>query len=531
MSSEFDTDPPDDAERTISSPAGTFQGVATPHVLSWRGIRYAVAPTGELRWRDPLPAPPEINTVIAAEFGNACPQQTEPAMRLGDGVVMDEDCLTLNIWAPRLPRTAPRPVMVWIHGGAYVFGSSSQPLFNAAALVNHGDVVVVTINYRLGAFGFLDLPTLLPEGGFDHNLALKDVLLALRWVHRNIAAFGGDPDRVTVFGESAGAGIATALLATPTAAGLFSRAIIQSAPVSSMHGLERARAVAERFVGELGLDPTDHEGCIAGLRHASAADIVTAGMKVYDAIPDQYPGTLAFAPVIDGEIIPESPIRVLHEGRGLPVPLMIGTNKDEASLFTLMKSPLLPLTDLSIAQMFSALADENPTVDLPSVAEIRSAYSAFRHRSRNLAVARDIAFRVPTLWAAEGHCAVADVWLYRFDHASPFLKLVGLGATHGSELPYLWGNLSDGPKDPTFRLGGRGAAEKIASRIQERWTAFAHGHTPNVTQLRDEPEWLPYRTSGQGARHSLIIGRHDAPVTDLDEALRELWGDEVLFFH
>ena len=171
--------------------------------------------------------------------------QLNPAVPLGDHPLIDEDCLFLNVWAPEAD-AKPRPVMVWIHGGAYTFGSAGQPLFDGTALVSAGDVVLVTVNYRLGALGFLDLSAV-DSDGFDGNLALKDVLLALHWVRANIAAFGGDPGRVTVFGESAGGGLVTTLLAVPAARGLFHRAIAQSSPASSVYGTDRARAVARRL--------------------------------------------------------------------------------------------------------------------------------------------------------------------------------------------------------------------------------------------------------------------------------------------
>lgn len=521
-----------------TAPAGSFRGVTAQGVDSWRGIRYAEATGGERRWRDPEPAAASEGEVDATSFGPVCPQAVSPAVALGDDAVMSEDCLVLNVWAPASTAAsegagtgAARPVMVWLHGGAYTFGASSQRLYDATSLVTRGDVVVVTINYRLAAFGFLDLSGLLPDGGFDRNLALKDVLLALRWVQRNIAAFGGDPGRVTVFGESAGGGLVTTLLATPSAEGLFHRAIAQSSPASSMYGTDRARDVAARFVRELGIDPADASAATA-LRDTPVDRLVSAGMTVFAQVPDEAPGTLAFAPIVDGDLLPEAPATVLHEGRGLPVPLVIGTNKDEASLFTYMKSPLIPVTEERIMTMFSDMAADNPAVDLPSVAQVQTAYENVRHRAMGLGVARDIGFRMPTLWIAEGHSRVADVWLYRFDHATPFLRLIGLGATHGSELAYLWGSFSAGPKDLTFRLGGRRSGEEISARMQERWTAFAHGRTPDAEGVAGAPSWPPYETTtdGAGTRATLVIERHDTVVDDLDAPLRAAWGDQVLDF-
>ncbi|MFF3026412.1 carboxylesterase/lipase family protein [Microbacterium sp. NPDC057944] len=504
------------------TPAGAFAGFAEDGVHVWRGIRYALAPTGELRWRDPVAASdlvPGSDPFRAEAFGPAAPQLPNPAVPLGPGTVMDEDCLSLNVWAPVDTGSDPLPVMVWIHGGAYTFGASSQPLFDGSSLVGAGGVVLVTINYRLGALGFLDLSGVAP-GSFDGNLALKDVLLALRWVQRNIAGFGGDPTRVTVFGESAGGGLVTTLLATPSAEGLFHRAIAQSSPASSVYGASRARTVAEMFLAEVGVPEGDPER----LRVLPVDEIVRAGMAVYAAVPGEAPGTLAFAPVVDGVLVPESPITVLHEGRGLAVPLIIGTNHDEASLFRFMKSPLIPITRDRIDRMFADMHAQAPETRMPSPDQVLGAYEGARERALGLGIARDIGFRMPSLWVAEGHSRIAPVWFYRFDHASPFLRLIGLGATHATELPYLWGNLDGGPKDPTFRLGGRKVARRISARMQRRWTAFARGLAPDA---EGAAVWEPYDPE---RRETLAIDRQDRCVADLDAALRAGWGDRVLAF-
>ncbi|KAA9110871.1 carboxylesterase/lipase family protein [Microbacterium rhizomatis] len=507
-----------DASPHVQCAAGEFIGAGLGTVDVFRGIRYAAPPIGGRRWRDPLPAPSVVGPIDATTFGGVAPQQINPALTLGPGARQDEDCLFLNVWRPAGASGRALPVMVWLHGGAYTFGSSSQPLYDGGALVESGDVVVVTVNYRIGALGFLDLSSFsTTDQQFDGNLALKDILLALHWVKDNIEDFGGDPSKVTVFGESAGGGLVTTLLATPSAAGLFSRAIAESSPATSVYGPARARSVAERFLREVG-------GDAASARSLPASEIVRAAMAVFAAVPTEVPGTLAFAPVIDGTLVPEAPATVLKEGRALPVPLIIGTNHDEASFFRFMKSPLMPITGPDIERMFAAMQVENPTVELPSREAVLASYEGVRQKMLGLGIARDIAFRLPTIWIAEGHAAVAPVWLYRFDHATRALQAIGLGATHGAELAYVWGNLPTGRKDPTFLLGGRRTAERISGRVRARWTAFARGGSPDAP---DAVAWTPYDAH---TRETLVIDADDRIVADLDAPLRAGWGDTVLAF-
>lgn len=510
---------------TAATAAATFRGTSVAGVDVWRGIRYAQPPTGALRFRDPVAAE-TAGEVDALVFGAVAPQERLPVLDLGPDARIDEDCLFLNVWAPSgaAGDGRSRPVMVWLHGGAYTYGAGSQPMYDASHLVQQGDVVVVTLNYRIGALGFLDLSSYSTDDDrYDSNLALKDVLLALRWVQQNIAAFGGDPARVTVFGESAGGGLVTTLLATPSAAGLFHRAIAESSPATSMYGPARARRVAQQFLGEVGVDASD----IGRVRDLPVDDLVRAGMVVYSAVPADSPGTLAFAPVIDGTLLPEAPTDVLASGRGLPVPLLIGTNRDEASFFSRMKSPLMPVTEDRILKMFADMRAERPDVPIPDRAQVLQAYEGVRQRAVGSGVARDIAFRLPTIWVAEGHSAAADVWLYRFDHATRALDALGIGATHGAELAYVWGNFHRGRVDPTFWLGGRRVAEEVSARVQARWIAFARGATADGVIDAAMPDWPRYDTA---TRATLVIDTADAVVDDLDAALRRSWGDRVLSF-
>jgi len=508
-----------DLSSVIQTTAGRVRGVDADGVTSWKGIPFAQPPVGPLRWRSPRPAESWDGIREASEFGPAAPQIITPAINLGANPVMNEDCLTLNVWrASEAP--GPLPVMVWIHGGAYTFGSTRQPLYDGANFASTGEVVIVTINYRIGALGFLDLSSLSTDDErFDSNLALRDVLLALGWVRDNIQSFGGDPDRVTVFGESAGGGLVTTLLAVPSAAGLFHQAIAESSPVSSMYDSTRAATVADRMLAQLGVARSEP----AKLRELSATAIVDAGTVVYAAVPSEQPGTLAFAPVVDGDLLPEHPITVLSEGRGLAVPLMIGTNKDEASLFKFMKSPLMPISEQSITTMLEAIAAEKPDRELPTREQLLAAYAGVRTQAVGLGIARDIGFRMPTLWVAEGHSRTAPVWLYRFDFTTTMYRLIGLGATHAAELAYVWGNLDK--KDIAFRLGGFASGKALSRRMQARWRSFAVTGAPHG--LAGEPDWSTFDVE---TRSTLVFDRADTLVPDLDGSLRQAWGDSVLSF-
>jgi para-nitrobenzyl esterase len=509
-------------ETTHGPVRGTDTGSAAGRIRTWKGIRYAAPPLGDLRFRVPQPPQRWTEVADASSFGPACPQPTLPNVPLDLGAPQGEDCLSLNVWAP--PGTAPgdaKPVMVWLHGGAYILGSSGQPLYDGCTLAGDGDVVVVTVNYRLGVLGFLDFSSLgTAARRFDSNIGLHDVLAALRWVRDNIAAFGGDPARVTLFGESAGAGIVTTLLATPAAEGLFAGAIAESSPATSVYDRARAGRVAQTVLGKLSIAPTD-----AGrLADVPISAIVAASQEVFDEVPHRNPGTLAFVPIVDGDLLPDYPVKLAQEGRSHPVPLIIGTNKHEAALFRLMKSPLMPITPRALTSMFAQIAAEQPDLQLPTDEQIGSVYSRMRNRARSMGIATDVGFRMPSVWLAEGHGRNAPVYLYRFDYSTPLLKLLRISAAHATELPFVWGNLG-APRDPTLKLGGAKTARAVSKRMRTRWINFAAHLKPSGPA--GEPDWAPYR---EDDRACLIIGKRDNVARDVDANIRAAWGSEIVSF-
>ena len=508
--------------RVVETTYGRVRGTDDGRSRAWKGIRFAAPPVGDLRFREPEPPQRWTEVADATSFGPACPQPSLPNIPLDLGAPQSEDCLRLNIWASS--GTGPgdgKPVMVWLHGGAYILGSGSQPLYDGRRLASTGDVVVVTVNYRLGALGFLDLSAFTTSRRrFDSNIGLRDVLAALGWVRDNIAAFGGDPREVTLFGESAGAGIVTTLLATPAAEGLFAGAIAQSSPATSVYDRDRGRRVAAAILDKLGIPPSD----VARMHDVPIAAILAASNEVFNEVPVRNPGTLAFVPIVDCDLLPDYPVKLAQEGRSHPVPLIIGTNKHEAALFRLMRSPLMPITPHAITSMFTQIAAEQPDLQLPTEEQIGSAYARVRRKARPLSIATDVGFRMPSVWLAEGHSRVAPVYLYRFDYSTPLLKLLLVNAAHATELPYVWGNLG-GPKDPTLRLGGAKTARAVSSRVRTRWINFATHSKP--TGPAGEPDWTPYQGTD---RACLIINKRDAVVHDADAHIRAAWGSDVVGF-
>ncbi|MEZ0340983.1 carboxylesterase/lipase family protein [Mycobacterium sp. pV006] len=510
------------ARPVVETVYGPVRGIDDGTVRVWKGVRYAAPPVGELRWRPPQPPTPWTEPADAGRVSPVCPQVTDAQLPIDLGAPQGEDFLTVNVWAP--PGTTAgddKPVLVWVHGGAYVLGAATQPLYHGRRLAVEGDVVVVTLNYRLGALGFLELPTVGADPDtFSTNTGVRDVIAALTWVRDNVAAFGGNPNQVTVFGESAGGAIVTTLLASPAAAGLFHAAISQSPPVTSSYDSERARRVAERFLDVVDVGPRD----LAELTRIPVQAIVAASRTVFDEVPARTPGTLAFAPIVDGDVIPDYPVRVAQAGGTHPVPLIIGTNKNEAALFRYMKQPLMPITPESVKAMFAEIAAEQPDLPLPSEEELRGTYRV-RGKAGGMRVSSDIGFRMPSIWFAEGHREVAPVYLYRFDFATPLLRAVRLHAAHATELPYVWGNLVAGRKDPTFALGGLKAGKEVSRRLRARWTSFARTGEP--VGLSGEPHWAPYDAD---RRATLVIDKQDRVVDDLDAPVRRAWGENILSF-
>ncbi len=438
--------------------AGQVQGRRSGGVSTWLGVPYPAPPIGALRFRPPQPVAPWDGVRPALEFAGAATQRRDPTVRTAVlGSALGEDCLYLNVSSPAAdlsPDAERRPVLVWVHGGAFVTGSGAP--YDGRHLAALGDVVVVTVNYRLGVFGFADLAA---ATGVDipSNLGLRDVITACEWVRENIAAFGGDPERVTVAGESAGSVLVSLLMCTPSARGLFRAAICQSGTYSHMHGDGMRVEVARRYAHELQIGPRGG----AALWDLPTEQLLAAQVAVDAGLH----ATMPAAPWFDGDVIPAS----LDDAQAAvrpDLPLLAGSNRDEILLFRRLRSDVV-LTDRGeLAQRLGdALGEQH-------AAAVLACYPGTRAGESQLGT--DLSFATPTAHLAERHAAAGGpAFTYRFDAATPWL-----GACHAADLAYLW----------SWRgltvLALRGiltpARRSLAARMQRHWVDFVRDGRPGA---------------------------------------------------
>jgi para-nitrobenzyl esterase len=486
----------------VRTPSGDVRGDTESGVGVWRGLPYAEQPVGQCRFREPAPLIPWRGVRDATEPG-PLPPQTKSFVGGGrdDPKVRDEACLTLTVWSP--DTAASLPVMVWIPGGAFVYGAGQFQLYNGSRLAANGDVVVVNVTYRIGVFGGFELGDL--GDGFDDNLALRDQIAALRWVRDNIAAFGGDPGRVTVFGESAGATSVLALLAAPSAAGLFHRAIAQSPALPLIADREFRAANAHEFLRRLGVTAADVKGLpqrqlrrVAGiLQLKSAANTPT----------------LAYGLTHGTRLLPHHPVEAARRGELCRVPLIVGTNSHEASMFAWTKPPMLPTTQKSIDRYFERVAPKAKGVVLQE-------YPNYPRRSALIAIGSDAMFAGPTWAFADAYSAHAETRMYRFDHFGLSLRMLGLGATHGSEIVHIHHSYASFVGRKLHPLGRR-IQPGVGRRMQRAWLDFARGDEQVDACADDIEHWPRYEVPERRTR--VIATTRDVMAADPDRERRAAW--------
>ncbi|KAA0023749.1 carboxylesterase/lipase family protein [Antrihabitans cavernicola] len=475
----------------VTTRSGTLHGVRSDGLRAWRGIPYAAPPIGSARFRAPQPAAAWSGSRDATRFGSRASQKR--------GKNNSEDCLTLNVLAPE-QESGPRPVMVYIHGGAYVSGSSSDPLYRGDHLVRRGNVVFVSINYRLGALGYIDFTEF--SDGFQSNLGLRDQVAALQWVHDNIAAFGGDPTNVTIFGESSGGNAVTTLMCTPAAAGLFARGIAESPPVASVYSAKRSQGWAADVAEAIGATGSDAADVLASVPAQRLVD-VTHDLTTRWA--DEQPGLRATAPVVDGDYLPQHPLDAFANGSAAQVPLIIGTNSHEGRFFPRFLN-IIPTNHDRIELMF---AETEPRVKARALA----AYPDYPGKHAAADLGGDVVFWEPTVLCAQSHAEHAPTYCYRYDYAPRLLHLTGFHATHGTELLAVFGAVDDLLGRAATLLGGRAGLRAVTDTVQEHWLSFAQRGVP-------ESSWPAYTTE---RRETLIIDQHSRVESDPLGDRRQAW--------
>ena len=463
---------------------GIFIGTRKGDVLAFRGIPFALPPTGALRWQKPQPAP-AASGVFEAKYNGRSPVQTEWHSERASYYPQGEDCLYLNVWTAAEPREGRRTVMVFIHGGSYGWGGTADPLYDGENLVRaHPDVVLITIAYRIGLTGFVDFSSV--PGGEQYpdapNLGIWDQIEALRWIHRNAAAFGGDPDKVTVFGESAGGGSVSLLPFIPEARGLFRRIIAESGSVALTYSKEECQDFTRRLLKAAGAET------MQDLMSLTEEELIQVNEKVnfYNNFPQR-----------DGVLIPEDPYSPYCDGRTAGIDMLIGTNADEANYWVNEVGGIIPFRmgmPIQYENNLHLLSPEDRK-RAKQYMKMKTGYSLWKISG----FFTEIMFRLPAVRQAEEHSRNGGtVFMYYWKKRS---HLPHLRACHAVELSYVFGNIHD------TIYTGKPADPALSRQVQDQWVRFAETGNPGTPEL----PWPAYEPEN---RWTMILKEQSEAVKD-----------------
>lgn len=496
----------------VETTAGKVRGKVTNSIFSFRGVPYGATTGGRNRFQPPTKPQPWANVRDALAYGNSSPQPARGASLLRDAIgdaraeTEDDDCLYLNVWTPGLGDERKRPVLFWCHGGGFTMGSGSAGFYNGINLARRGDAVIVTINHRLGPLGFCYLAELAGEDyAASGNVGMLDIVAALEWVRDNIAAFGGDPGNVTIFGESGGGAKVSTLLAMPSAAGLFHRAIIQSGPGVQMVPRARATANAEKLLKGLGISAKDTDR----LHSLTSVQIIEANAKINE---NPLGG---WAPVVDGHVLPHHPFDPVAPALSAHIPIMIGTNKDEATLFLLADPTVHTLNEEGLQTRVRAMTGQSGQSDA-LIAAYRRVLPEASPKDLLLAIASDQMMRINSIKLAERKHAqgAAPIFMYLFTWETPALQ-GRLKSCHALEIPFVFDNLAH---SGNF-IGNAPECAGIAERMSEAWLSFARDGAPHYHGLPSWPAYTPEE------RATMIFDATCRVVNDPGSVERQAWQD------
>jgi para-nitrobenzyl esterase len=447
----------------LHTPSGLLRGEQSGDVLIFRGVPFAQPPIGPLRFRPPVPIKPWTGERDATRFSAAAVQSGAPALP------QSEDCLYLNIWAPtgKAPAKGPFPVYVWIHGGGFTGGSAIEPMFDGTTLAQQG-IISITVPYRLGVLGFLDLDPLLgPDYAGSANNALRDLIAALQWIQQNIAAFNGDPTRVTIGGESAGAKLADILLGVPSAQPLFHQVVSESGGAERVFSKAESATVSEAF-GKLWRATPGNE--LANLRTAPADALIQTQKQFLADYPRHFP----LRAQIDGDLLPRLPVETIASGSALGKRLLIGTNRDESAAFL---GPH-PQHDPGAADLGNL-----PTTQFdPVFAKYKDIYPLMTAEQLRIRAATAEEYWVPSIRTADAHVkGGGSAFMYRLDFAESSGYFRGY-AFHSLDIRLVWNR-------PSTSIANAADEAALALTMNQAWVAFLRGELPSAKGL---PEWSPY---------------------------------------